>query len=574
MFRKIFISCLIVATTHYFLGCAVYNTGKEFDVVKLEGKDTKITKVVMPDGFTYSFKNNGATVVLRGAGVSGYNMEGKPVFFLAEQIEEAYRTDPPATFTIEQLKSDTSILLSGLQLKNGSMMSFGKGYGQYRNANLLLKGLSDADSLVEINALDALYVMVEKFDGVMSLVATVGFLAATGMVIILIALAAKKSCPFIYSYDGDKYVFDAEPLGGAISKAFERTDYTKLENLKEVDGRYKLKITNEVYETEYIDEMSLVAVDHPENTIALMNNDGEVFALPEGEKVSYASDEKGNDLKPFLIEDDMISWQTKMPFKDNTLTKHKIKFGFKKRPGARKAWLVYNVGTTHWGSTMISEMLELQGKNLEEHYRNLDKKGEYYKTTMNFLQREELYEMNLLMKENGEWASKGILQGGGPFKTERRVLEIDLSKVNGEIVEFEVNPPVGFWTLDNFSLCFDEPGTTKATEVKVAKTVTHDGKDISSIVSKSDETYHQMPTTGDWFTAEYDAPKLKSGMARSIFMKTKGWYKIDMPALDKDPDLLTLFKLVSKPGEVIKFSNERYQKWILSVEKETERVTR
>lgn len=34
-----------------------------------------------------------------------------------------------------------------------------------------------------------------------------------------------------------------------------------------------------------------------------------------------------------------------------------------------------------------------------------------------------------------------------------------------------------------------------------------------------------------------------------------------MPELTKEPDLKTLFGLISKPGAVVKFSNERYIKW-------------
>lgn len=567
MFRKIFISLLMVATTHHFLGCAVYKDVKEFDIIKLEGKDTKINQVVMPNGTTYSFKKNGASVAAKGSGVSGINDEGKPVFYSIDNIKEAYCFDPPGKISVDSLKTDTTVLLSGLLLMNNTNVIFGKEHGKYQNEQLVIRGITDADNFIEIKAIDALYLVVDKLDGIMSFFATIGFIASVVGALLLFVVAAKKSCPFIYSFDGEKYVFDAEPLGGAVAKAFERTDYTKLENLKEVDGIYKIMITNEVYETENLDEMSLIVVDHPESTMAVMNNNGEVFALPDGEKVDFAYDEKGNDLKPFLLEGDMIAWQTKMPYADNTTTKHKIKFGFKKRPGAQKGWLVYNVGTTHWGSTMISEMLELQGKNLEEHYLNLDKKGDYYKTTMNFLQREELYEMNLLMKENNKWENKGVLQGGGPFKTERRVLELDLSNVNGDLIEFEVNPPPGFWTLDNFFICFDQPEISTSAEVKVARTLNHEGKEISSTIRNSDEMYHQMPKTGDWFRAEYDVPQAKPGTTRSVFMKTKGWYKIDMPVSDKEPDFLTLFRFISEPGEIIKFSNKRFQKWILTAEK-------
>ncbi|MBK7866619.1 MAG: hypothetical protein IPJ75_06260 [Ignavibacteriales bacterium] len=452
-------------------------------------------------------------------------------------------------------------------LKNATKIDFNENGGRYHPDHLLIRGVTDSDKYTEIRADDALYLVVDKVDMVMSFAATIGVLVGSLVVAMLIALASKKSCPFIYSFDGEKYVFDAEPLGGAVSKAFERTDYNKLKSLKEIDGEYKLKITNEVYETEYIDEMRCFGVDHAQNTTGTMNNDGSIFALSQGAKVEYATDEEGRDIKPFLVDNDLVAWQTNMPFHDQNRTKHKIKFGFKMKKGAKKATLVYNVGTTHWGSTMLSEMLELQGKNLEEHYVNLDKKGEYYNFTMDFLRREELYDLELKMKINGEFKTQAVLQGGGPFKTENRVVELDLSEIKGEMVEFEVNPAVGFWTLDNFTLYYDEPQQAFGEEIKVSKTIDHNGKDISEKISYSDENYYDMPTTGDWVFATYKAQPVKEGMKRTIFMKTKGWYKIHMPPTDKDSEMATIFKLVGTPGEIIKFSNERYRLWMQNAAK-------
>lgn len=567
MIRKILISLLIVVTTHYFLGCVVYKDGKEFNIIKLEGKDTKIHLVVMPDGNVHSFKKNSASVIHRVAGVSGTTKEGAMVFSPLDEIKEAYTFNPPTNLSVDSLIADTSISFSGLLLKNGTKIDFNESKGKFSLDQLLIRGVTDADKYIEIKADDALYLVVEKVDMVMSFAATIGVLVGSLTVAILIALASKKSCPFIYSFDGEKYVFDAEPLGGAISKAFERTDYNKLKSIKEIDGEYNLKITNEVFETEYIDEMSLFVVDHPENTLVTMNNDGSIYALAEGEKVEYATDEDGRDIKPFLVENDLVAWQTKMPFHDQNRTKHKIKFGFKMKNGAKKARLVYNVGTTHWGSTMLSEMLELHGKNLGEHYSNLDKKGEYYDFTMDFLRREELYELELKMKINGEFKTQAVLQGGGPFKTENRVVELDLSGIEGEMIEFEVNPAVGFWTLDNFKLHFDVPQQAFGEEIKVSKTTDNFGKDISEKISYSDGNYYDMPTTGDWFFATYKAPPKKDGMKRTVFMKTKGWYKIHMPPTDKDSDMATIFKLIGNPGEIIKFSNERYRLWIQNAAK-------
>ena len=83
---------------------------------------------------------------------------------------------------------------------------------------------------------------------------------------VAIALATKQSCPFIYSWNGSEYVFDAEPYGGAVTRGLERDDYSELENLRAENGLYRLMVTNEVPETQYTNLMELQVVDHPAAT--------------------------------------------------------------------------------------------------------------------------------------------------------------------------------------------------------------------------------------------------------------------------------------------------------------------
>ena len=91
---------------------------------------------------------------------------------------------------------------------------------------------------------------------------TVGTLA----LIAGIAVALKQSCPFVYSWDGSRYVFDAEPYGGAISRGLEKDDFSQLDHLREQDGLYRLKVTNEVDETQFTNLTELWVVDHAAGT--------------------------------------------------------------------------------------------------------------------------------------------------------------------------------------------------------------------------------------------------------------------------------------------------------------------
>jgi hypothetical protein len=105
----------------------------------------------------------------------------------------------------------------------------------------------------------------------------------------------KGSCPFLYTWNGEKYVFVKDmmwrsalgmPLGimtTGDSRAYAFADasreYLKIpaEMLKPRDGKYSIKITGELWETIYMDQIILYAVDHPANFDIQLD---EKFALP------------------------------------------------------------------------------------------------------------------------------------------------------------------------------------------------------------------------------------------------------------------------------------------------------
>lgn len=92
----------------------------------------------------------------------------------------------------------------------------------------------------------------------------------------------KGSCPFLYAWNGKRYEFVTDimwrsalgmPLGflGASSQQYafpDSTDeYLKIPGgaLKPVDGEYRIQITEELWETVYVDRTKLMIVDHPED---------------------------------------------------------------------------------------------------------------------------------------------------------------------------------------------------------------------------------------------------------------------------------------------------------------------
>ncbi len=86
--------------------------------------------------------------------------------------------------------------------------------------------------------IERVWVSWRNFDGGRTALAVVGISAGVFLGIVAIAAATKESCPFIYSWDGERWVFDAEPYGGATTRGLERDDFSELENLVAVNGEY------------------------------------------------------------------------------------------------------------------------------------------------------------------------------------------------------------------------------------------------------------------------------------------------------------------------------------------------
>jgi tetratricopeptide (TPR) repeat protein len=140
----------------------------------------------------------------------------------------------------------------------------------------------------------------------------------------------KGSCPFLYTWNGEKYEFVKDMLwrsalgmplavhGKDTMYAFADASKEYLlipgERLKPLNGKYSLKITEELWEAVYVDKAGLVAVDHPDSVEVYAD---ERFVAPPfpGKKVVVAAtdqkhlpvsarDEKGNDLLSKLSQYD------------------------------------------------------------------------------------------------------------------------------------------------------------------------------------------------------------------------------------------------------------------------------
>jgi tetratricopeptide (TPR) repeat protein len=122
-----------------------------------------------------------------------------------------------------------------------------------------------------------------------------------------------SSCPFLYTWNGERFEFITDFLGGGELGYFiapgvrsrpDPDEYVRIDGsqLKERNGRYELRVTNELEETVFLDQTRLIAIDHPAD-IEVYPDEGLKATPPRfrlhaarGAAALHAVDEHGHDV--------------------------------------------------------------------------------------------------------------------------------------------------------------------------------------------------------------------------------------------------------------------------------------
>jgi tetratricopeptide (TPR) repeat protein len=179
----------------------------------------------------------------------------------------------------------------------------------------------------------------------------------------------KGSCPFLYAWDGRSFAFATDvmwnsalgmPLGimgtaSDIASASPQASqqYVQLPPglLKPRDGRYTLQLTEELWETAYLDQLRLLTVDHPDSVHLFLN---ERFVTPGPASLRLyqvahprppiaAIDERGDDLLPALRAEDDVYAATLQPARYQGVTAmHDLVLDFGSLAGMDSVYLFLN----------------------------------------------------------------------------------------------------------------------------------------------------------------------------------------------------------------------------------------
>lgn len=392
------------------------------------------------------------------------------------------------------------------------------------------------------------------------ILAGLGVAAGIYLLMAIIVLIFKESCPFVYMYDGESYRFAGEIFSGAIQPGLERYDYLRLNGFKSVDDRYILKITNEIKEIQHINLAQLKVVDHPSGTEVLMDKYGQVHTISDPVLASAVRTYTGTDIFELTSKPDEIAYNFNGTAGTNT-PNDGIILRFEKPEDCSKAKLVIRAKNSLWLEHVTAEFHGIFGKHYEKFSERLSERPSDSLRQVMFNQGLPL---SVYLEKEGNWVLSDYYEIAGPMAFRDDVLELDLNGIQGDSVRLKLETGFMFWELDYAALDYTNNQEVTTTTVSALEAIDENGLDISSLIRTDDQQYYVQPEIGNEAFITFPVPR-QSTANRTVFLESKGYYHILREQSGKAD--LKLARTFRAPGRMQQFSKELYDRMVAHLEK-------
>jgi len=385
-------------------------------------------------------------------------------------------------------------------------------------------------------------------------------LVVAAVVAVVVALASGSSkpppptdfpkvcSPLVSSYDGMRFIADSDAFGGAMFRPAKRTDWGVLEHMREVGGAYRLKIQKGHAETEFVDELELLAVDHPPGTRVLPDFSGTLHVLAAPQEPLRAAAFDGSDVTTLVAKRDGRSWVSN-PFGRDPDNKAEARDGmtleFARPAGTDSAKLALRVQNTPWAYYLRHQFLELLGSDFERWYARMGSTMEDYQAFEQARRREVA--LSIRVWDGAGWRNAGFVEEVGSELARDVAVAIDLGDVPGERLRLRLDSTVGLWAIDSVHVDYSRGAPLEVREIPPAKVTDQEGRDLTASVSRADGKDYVMSGATAWAEAVFPAPPRRPGWDRSVLLKTTGYYKIHVEGRG-EPQLALVQRLVNEPG--------------------------
>jgi len=399
-----------------------------------------------------------------------------------------------------------------------------------------------------------------EFDGKKTFVRFVAIPALILAALSLLVALTKESCPFLYAEGEEGFDLRGELYSGAVFQQVERTDLLRLGHLPSREDRVRLRLANEAWETQYTDELTLLAVDHAKDIQVLPGPNGQIHSIRAPQQPLSASESRGGSVLEAVRSLDEKAWIPE-PFQrdldDPAHLRDQLTLSFPRPVGAQEATLLVRIRNTYWADHAFGSFLGLFGTQMNTWFASEGEKMTPGVWGTDFLAKQG---MSLVVERgvNGDWEETGSFFPTGPIGWQEEVLTIPLDAQDSSgALDLRLTGGGMFWMVDYVAVDFSENLPVVIHELSPEKAVDQDGLDVANLLTSPDDQYHIMPRPGHYAEITYKVPPENPDMDRTYMVRSEGYYIIHQKN-SGPPDYMKLAAIQANPEGFLRFSMEKF----------------
>lgn len=363
------------------------------------------------------------------------------------------------------------------------------------------------------------------------------------------------SCPLVYSWDGHGWRLDSGTFGGAITRGLARTDLDNLAYATTQDGVLRLKVSNELAETDYLDQLSVLAVDAPPGTTVAPDAAGGLHTLASLVAPVAARDFGGRDALPRVSYADGWQWESSPAGRDSARAEDRwdgLELRFVRPAGAARARLVLDANNTPWSASLMGRLVAAHGSATQAWYDSLDASPAMARAMGERIARQAF--LSVAVRTGDRWVPQGLAWEAGPEISKRQVVSLDLTGVEGDTVMVRLVSVPSFWLIDRVALDFTPERAVTVHELP------------AELAPGAGRSRVARLRPGDSILVSLQVPPVPAGAERSYLLRSHGWYRIDSPE-SGPPDLALLRQVLGQRDGLARVATARLQEAVASLDR-------
>lgn len=368
----------------------------------------------------------------------------------------------------------------------------------------------------------------------------------------LIMALSGNSCPFIYTFNGEEYVFAGEIYSGAVYPPLERDDYLLLPDLVADEEQYSLKISNQLEEVQHTNLLELLVFDHPENMEVMADKYGVSHGITSEVLPVAASSLEGVDVLALVEKEDDLIYVGKDPSRDPPLLDGII-LTFEKPEQTDRMNLIVEAKNSYWLDFVYQNFREMLGISYDM-WMKKQKNGDPQK--MEDWTLSQHIPLAIYLWKDGDWRFQDYFHTVGPMAFRKDILPLDLNGLEEGPVRVKLESGSYFWEIGYAALGAEGQVVHPGTIVHIAQAINESGKDVKHQLMEDDDLYYIQPEIGNEATVTFRVPP-GPDLNRTIILHSKGYYQINQEpkGLPRIRDL----NEIRKSGNFNRYSNELMQ---------------